>query len=115
MTKTAQPHNLEATEQMVTRFFQMLNTHCFANVVPLLTPDAEVLADEKSTGHDAVSAYFMRLWDAYPCISFVTQNLIVGETGACAEVTYQNGPNNTGARCMVFQFKGDLIRRVRCY
>lgn len=115
MTKTAQPAELNVREEVVTRFFNMLNSHCPGNVVPLLTTDVELLADEAATGQEAVNAYFMRLWEAYPCITFVTENMIVGETGIAAEVSYAAGPGGKGERCMVFAFRGDKIRRVRCY
>jgi predicted ester cyclase len=104
----------DTLEQAVTRFFHMLNSHCPGNVVPLLTPDVELIADEKATGSEAVNAFFIRLWEAYPCINFTVENLIISEAVA-AEVTFDGGPGGKGDRCMVFQFKGEKIRRIRCY
>ncbi|HWI61380.1 MAG TPA: nuclear transport factor 2 family protein [Symbiobacteriaceae bacterium] len=115
MTKTVQVPVQELIEQAVVRFFHMLNSHCPGNVVPLLTADVELLADEKAEGAEAVNAFFIRLWEAYPCINFTVENLLVSETGAAAEVTYNGGPKGTGSRCMVFAFKGEKIRRIRCY
>jgi len=115
MTKTVQAPVLETIEQAVVRFFHMLNSHCPGNVVPLLTNDVELVADEQATGAEAVNGFFIRLWDAYPCINFTVENLIVSETGAAAELTYNGGPKGQGVRCMVFAFKGDKIRRIRCY
>jgi predicted ester cyclase len=105
----------ETLEQAVTRFFHMLNSHCPGNVVPLLTSDVELIADEKAVGADAVNAFFIRLWEAYPCINFTAENLIISETAVAAEVTFDGGPGGKGDRCMVFQFKGEKIRRIRCY
>lgn len=115
MSKTVPAPVLETIEQAVVRFVHMLNSHCPGNVVPLLTPDVELLADEKAVGADAVNAFFIRLWDGYPCINFTVENLIVSETGAAAELAYQGGPNGHGERCMIFAFKGEKIRRIRCY
>lgn len=115
MTNTVQPTRLATMEKTVSRFFNMLNSHCPGNVVPLLTTDVEILADETTVGQEAANAFFLRLWEAYPCITFVTTNMIVGETGVAAEVSYTAGPNGKGARCMVFSFRDDLIRRVRVY
>jgi hypothetical protein len=115
MTTTVQTSRQEAMEKAVTRFFNMLNSHCPGNVVPLLTPDVELQADENAEGQEAVNAFFIRLWEAYPCISFVITNLIVSEKGAAAEVSYSAGPNGKGERCMVFSFREEKIRRIRCY
>ncbi|MDF2627426.1 MAG: hypothetical protein K0R39_1257 [Symbiobacteriaceae bacterium] len=115
MTKTAQASVQETIEQAVVRFLHMLNSHCPGNVIPLLTPDVELSADEKAAGAEAVNGYFIRLWEAYPCINFSVENLIVGEHGASAEVAYEGGPKGRGERCMVFAFKGDKIRRIRVY
>ena len=115
MTRTVPAAHFEATEQAVTRFFHMLNSHCPGNLAPLLTADVEIYADEEAKGLEAANAFFIRLWEAYPCINFVAESIIVGETGAAAEVTYEGGPKGKGSRCFVFHFRGDHIRRVRCY
>jgi len=115
MAKTLQETNLQSIEDAVIRFLNMLNSHCPGNLAPHLTPDAELQADEEARGLDAVNQFFIRLWDSYPCITFVPENIIVSESGAAAEVTYEAGPGGKGARCMVFSFKGDKIRRIRCY
>jgi hypothetical protein len=115
MSGTAAMTHHAAVELAVTRFFQMLNSHCPGNLAPLMTTDVELIADEEAAGQEAANAFFIRLWEAYPCISFVVRNVIINETGAAAEVTYANGPKGTGERCFVFQFKGEKIRRVRCY
>jgi hypothetical protein len=115
MAQTADRTQVQVMEEQVTRFFHMLNSHCPVNTAPLLTPDVELHADERAVGQEAVNAFFLRLWEAYPCIAFRVENLIIGETGAAAEVTYTAGPGGQGARCLIFQFRGGLIRRVRCY
>ncbi|HYF95949.1 MAG TPA: nuclear transport factor 2 family protein [Symbiobacteriaceae bacterium] len=115
MTRTAQVPTLETIEQAVVRFVHMLNSHCPGNVMPLMTPDVELHADETAVGAEAVNAFFIRLWEAYPCINFTVENLIISETGAAAEVAYQGGPKGQGDRCMVFAFRGEKIRRIRCY
>jgi hypothetical protein len=115
MAKTIELTHHAIVELAIIRFFQMLNSHCPGNLAPLMTPDVELLADESAAGQETVNAFFMHLWEAYPCMSFVVQNVITNDTGAAAEVTYENGPKGKGARCLVFQFKGDKIRRVRFY
>lgn len=115
MTHTAPATHKEAIEQAITRFLHMLNSHCPGNLAPLLTPDVEIFADDEAKGLEAANGYFIRLWEAYPCINMVAENIIVGDTGAAAEVTYEGGPQGKGARCFVFHFRGDQIRRVRCY
>lgn len=115
MTKTEQVQRHEIIEQAITRFFHMLNSHCPGNLAPLMTTDVELEADDIAVGQDAVNQFFMRLWEGYPCITFSTENVIVNDVGAAAEVTYDNGPKGKGARCLIFAFRGDKIRRVRCY
>lgn len=115
MAGTISPSRRESMESAVSRFFHMSNSHCPGNLAPLLTTDAELRADENAAGHDAVNAYFVRLWEAYPEIIFRTENLIIGEHDAVAEVSYTGGPGGNGERCFVFNFRGDMIRRIRCY
>ncbi len=102
-------------EQAVMRFFHMCNTHCPGNLAPLMTPDVEFLADENSVGQDAVNAYFVELWEAYPELTFVVENVLVDGSGAAAELSYTKGPDQNGTRCIIMQFKGNLVRRMRCY
>lgn len=116
MTRTtAAPVQREAMDVAVSRFFHMSNSHCPGNVAPLLTADVEFQADENASGQDAVNAYFVRLWEAYPELTFRVENMIADEHGAAAEVSYTGGPGGNGQRCFVFQFRGDHIRRIRCY
>jgi predicted ester cyclase len=115
MTHTIPESSRDQTEQAVTRFFHMCNSHCPGNIAPLMTQDVELVADESAQGQDGVNAYFVRLWDAYPELTFRVENTIVNHTGAAVEVAYENGPNGRGARCIVFHMRAGLIRRVRFY
>lgn len=105
----------ERMELAVSRFFHMANSHCPGNLAPLLTDDVELLADQEARGEEAVHKYFVWLWDCYPELTFKVESTIVNGTSAAAEVTYAEGPNGKGARCFVLHFRGDLIRRIRCY
>ncbi|HEY3368058.1 MAG TPA: nuclear transport factor 2 family protein [Symbiobacteriaceae bacterium] len=105
----------QAVEAAVSRFFHMLNTHCLANVSPLLTSDVELQADQAMKGLEAVNGYFKWLWDSYPSLAFRVESMIIDGTSVAAEVTYQDGPAKEGARCFVFQMRGELLRRIRCY
>ncbi|MFZ5814372.1 MAG: nuclear transport factor 2 family protein [Bacillota bacterium] len=115
MTQSAVDAGRDTLEQAVTRFFHMCNTHCPGNLAPLMTPDVECLADRAAKGQEEVHAYFVELWEAYPKLTFLVQNVLVDGSGAAAEVTYTDGPHGSGARCLLFQFRGNLIRRIRCY
>jgi|GEM_PF-2228792 len=115
MTQNAVQTDREVIEQAISRFVHMLNSHCPANLAPLMTADVELLADEEAKGTDAVNAFFVRLWEAYPCISFKVESTIIDENRAAVEVSYRSGPNNHGARCLVIKFRDGLLRRVRCY
>lgn len=107
----------QAVEDAVTRFFHMCNTHCLPNVVPLLTSDVELQADQLLAGVEAVGGYFKWLWESYPSLAFRVDNVIIDSEGkhVATEVAYENGPAHSGVRCFVFQMRGDLIRRIRCY
>jgi len=105
----------EALEQAVMRFFHMCNTHCPGNLAPLMTPDVELRADREARGQEAVNAYFVELWEGYPELTFSVENLLVDGSSAVAEVSYSHGPGGAGDRCIVMQFKGSLIRRMRSY
>lgn len=105
----------DAMELAVNRFFHMANTHCPGNLAPLLTPDVLLLADQEAKGEEAVHAYFVFLWESYPELTFRVENVIVDGAAAAAEVSYEHGPQGTGARCFTFQFKQGRIRRIRCY
>lgn len=106
----------QAIEQAVARFFHMCNTHCPGNLAPLMTPDVEVMvAGRKTQGQDPVHALLVWLWEGYPDLTFRVEHLLVDEAGAAAEVTYTGGPAERGAACVIFEFRGDLIRRVRAY
>lgn len=115
MTQSAIQRDREVLEQAVTRFFHMCNTHCPGNLAPLMTHDVEFLADRESRGQDEVNAYFVWLWEAYPALTFLVESVLIDGSRAAAEVTYTGGPSGAGARCMLFQFRGDQVRRIRCY
>lgn len=115
VTGMASQSERERLELAVARFFHMANSHCPANLAPLLTDDVELLADQQAQGEEAVHRYFVWLWDCYPELTFKLENAIVNGTSAAAEVTYTGGPGGRGARCIVLHFRGELIRRIRCY
>jgi len=105
----------EAREQFVARFFHMLNTHCPANVAPLLTDDVELVADVEARGQVEVQAYLAKLWEASPCLAFVPKHILLDGDYAAAEVTYSGGQDGKGARCFILRFRDDKIRRIRVY
>lgn len=105
----------DVLEQAVARFFHMYNTHCPGNLAPLLTDDVELLAPEEIQGRDAVHAYLSKLSERYPCMALVPANILVDGSRAAAEVTYTAGPNGSGGQCVLFDFRGDQIRRIRIY
>ncbi|MGE5674097.1 MAG: nuclear transport factor 2 family protein [Mycobacterium leprae] len=105
----------QAVESAVTRFFHMCNSHCPGNLAPLLTPDVELVADRKAQGLEGVNAYFVGLWESYPDLTYRVESILIDGTGAAAEATYTDGQGGKGNHCFVFQFRGDLIRRVRVY
>lgn len=115
MTQSAIQGSRQAIEQAVARFFHMCNTHCPGNLAPLMTADIEVEVGRRAQGQDQVHALLVWLWEGYPELTIRVEQILVDESSAAAEVTYTGGSGERGAACVLFQFRGDLIRRVRAY
>lgn len=105
----------EALEQAVTRFFHMCNTHCPGNLAPLMTYDVELIDVGEVSGQEDVNKYFVWLWQAYPEMVYRVENMLVDGNTVAAEVTTAAGPQGRIQRCVIFQFRDGLIRRIRSY
>jgi len=104
----------ERIEQAVTRFFHMCNTHCPANLAPLMTGDVELTAERASRGQEDAHAYFVWLWQTRPDLTFRVEHVLVDGVSAAAEVTVEEqGQRREG--CVIFHFRDGLIRRIRFY
>lgn len=101
-------------EEAVTRFFQMCNSHCPGNVAPLLTADAEVLDARAARGPEGVHSYLVWLWQTCPDLTFRVEHILVDGHMAAAEVLVE-AQGECRRRCVLFQFRDGLIRRMRWY
>lgn len=104
----------ERIEQAVTRFFHMCNTHCPGNLAPMLTADVELAAEREARGQEDAHSYFVWLWQTYPDLTFRVEHVIVDGTAAAAEVTSE-AKGLRLPRCVVFNFRDGLIRRIKWY